>query len=75
MPNTGFGTLDAELWKPLLSAEGGTEPRAALAKLGLLTATGADMHRATVAGVLLCTREPDQWLANATVAATRYRGD
>ena len=74
VPNTGFGTLDAELWKPLLSAEGATEPRAALAKLGLLTAADADVHRATVAGILLCTREPDQWLANATIAATRYRG-
>ena len=74
VPNTGFGTLDAQLWKPLLSAEGATEPRAALAKQGLLTADG-DGYRATVAGVLLCTREPDLWLPNATIAATRYRGD
>ena len=40
---TGFGTLDRALWKPLLSAEGAGDPALAMEKLGLLArgATGA----------------------------------
>ncbi len=71
---TGFGSLDESLWKPLLSAPGAAEPEVALAKLGLLTETENGARRATVAGVLLCCRNPDQWLPNACITATRYRG-
>ena len=74
VPNTGFGTLDEALWKPLLSAEGAENPETALAKLALLAPDEAGVVRATVAGVLLCTRNPESWLPNAGIAATRYRG-
>ncbi|MDE0629805.1 MAG: putative DNA binding domain-containing protein [Bryobacterales bacterium] len=33
---TGFDTLEPALWRPILSAEGATEPELALAKLALL---------------------------------------
>lgn len=72
--NTGFRTLDESLWKPLLSAEGAAYPEIALTKLALLGADEAGVLRATVAGVLLCTRNPEQWLPNACITATRYRG-
>ena len=72
--NTGFRTLDESLWKPLLSVEGAADPEAALMKLALLALDEAGTPRATVAGVLLCTRNPEQWLPNACIAATRYRG-
>ena len=71
---TGFGTLDESLWKPLLGAEGATEPEAALGKLTLLAPDEAGTPRATVAGVLLCTQNPEGWIQNACIAATRYRG-
>lgn len=74
IPDTGFKTLDESLWKPLLSAEGAADPEAALVKLALLATDDAGVLRATVAGVLLCTRNPEQWLSNACVTATRYRG-
>ncbi len=74
VPDTGFGTLDETLWKPLLSAEGAADPETALAKLALLAPDEAGVVRATVAGVLLCTRNPETWLPNASIAATRYRG-
>ena len=74
VPNTGFGTLDESLWRPLLSAEGATNPEAALAKLALLAPNEAGVPRATVAGVLLCTRDPEEWLPNAGIMATHYRG-
>ena len=74
VPDTGFGTLDEWLWKPLLTAEGAADPESALGKLALLKPDEAGILRATIAGVLLCTRNPEQWLPNACITATRYRG-
>jgi len=74
VPETGFRTLAEALWKPLFSAEGATEPEAALAKLALLGHDAAEVLRDTVAGLLLCTPTPERWLPNACVTATRYRG-
>ena len=74
LPDTGFGTLDESLWKPLLTAEGAANPESALGKLALLVPDEAGIPRSTVAGVLLCTRNPEQWLPNACITATHYRG-
>ena len=71
---TGFATLDEELWKPLLSAEGLVDPEVALEKLGLLAADEHGVTRATVAGVLVCTAHPEQFLPSAAVTAVRYQG-
>ena len=74
VPDTGLGTLDEALWKPLLSAEGRADPETALEKMGLL---GQDEHgtvRATVAGLLFCSHGPEEWLPNACITATHYRG-
>ncbi len=71
---TGFETLDKSLWRFLLSAEGAMAPEPSLRKLALLTNDDAGILRATVAGVLLCTQNPTQWLPNACITATRYRG-
>ena len=74
VPGTGFKTLVEPLWRPLLSAEGAAEPKASLGKLALLDDDDAGVPRATVAGILLCTPNPEQWLPNACITATRYRG-
>ena len=74
LPGTGFATLDEKLWKPLISAAGATDPKTALEKMTLLAADDAGILRATVAGVLLCAREPEQWLPGARIIATCYRG-
>ena len=75
IPETGFGSLDESLWKPLLSAEGAATPELALEKMGLLTHDQNGVIRATVSGVLLCTRSPEEWLPNAYITATCYRGN
>ena len=75
VPGTGSGALDESLWKPLLSAEGAAAPELALEKMGLLTSDENGTLRATVAGVLLCTRSPEEWLPNACISATCYRGN
>ena len=71
---TGFGTLEEALWKPLVSAEGAATPELTLEKMGLLALDENGTMRATVAGVLLCSESPDQWLPNACITATRYIG-
>lgn len=74
VPETGFGSLDESLWKPLLSAEGATDPELALEKMGLLIKDENGITHATVAGLLLCSHSPEQWLPNACISATCYRG-
>ena len=74
LPDTGFQTLDESLWKPLLTAEGAADPESALVKLALLAPDETGTPRATVAGVLLCTQNPEQWLPSACITATCYRG-
>ena len=74
VPETGFRTLDEVLWKPLLSTEGAADPSAALEKMGLLSRGENGIRRATVAGVLLCSAAPEEWLKNACITATCYRG-
>ena len=72
---TGFGSLDESLWKPLLSTVGAADPESALERMGLLTSDENGATRATVAGVLLCSRSPEEWLPNASIVATCYRGN
>ena len=74
VPQTGFQTLNERLWEPLLSVAGAADPRRALMNLRLLASDEADVDRATVAGVLLCADSPQEWLPQATIIATRYRG-
>ena len=62
---TGFRTLEEELWKPLLSAEGAADPESAMEKMGFLADDEHGVKRATVAGLLLCSRSPQEWLPNA----------
>lgn len=75
VPETGFGSLDLDLWKPLLSAEGASSPQIALEKMGLLRADRHGKIRATVAGLLICSNRPRQWLPSAYITATHYRGN
>jgi len=74
VPGTGFHTLQEHLWEPLLSATGAADPRRALLNMRLLATDETGVGRATVAGVLLCTDSPQEWLRQATITATSYRG-
>ncbi len=74
VPQTGFETLSERLWEPLLSAAGADNPSRGLMNLRLLAQDEAGVDRATVAGILLCARSPQEWLPQATIVATHYRG-
>lgn len=74
VPETGFGSLDEALWKRLVSVHGMRDPVVALEKMGLIARDDQGTPRATVAGLLLCARAPEERLAHACVTATCYRG-
>ena len=59
----------------MLSTVGAADPESALERMGLLTSDENGITRATVAGVLLCCRSPEEWLPNACITATCYRGN
>jgi ATP-dependent DNA helicase RecG len=73
VPETTLTDLDERLWRrfvgPYWADDIGT-----LRKMRLLTLDDAGHQRATVAGVLLCCREPERWIPGAFVQAVRYRG-
>ena len=72
---TGFATLDDKLWKPLLSATSAHDPQAALRRMSLLADDHNGRSCASVAGLLLCASDPQQWLPNARIVATCYAGE
>lgn len=74
VPNTGFNTLSKTLWEPLLSSTGSENPQQGLINLRLLKVDESGNIRATVAGILLCSKKPEKWLPQATIMATCYRG-
>ncbi len=74
IPNTGFKTFNPKLWEPLLSATNASDPHQGLMNLRLIAVDKTDISRATVAGILLCTEAPNEWLPQATIMATHYRG-
>ena len=75
VPRTGPGDLDYALTRRFLSDEaaetGATE--AAARKLGLVA--DDDAAQLTLAGVLMCTREPQRWLPHASIQAVSYAGE
>ena len=75
VPDTGFGSLDESLWRSLLSVTGAAVPEVALTRMGMLTLDEHDATRATVSGLLTCSRNPEYWLRNAYITVARYRGD
>ena len=59
----------------MLSTVGAADPESALEKMGFLTSDENGTTRATVAGVLLCSHSPEEWLPNVSIVATCYRGN
>lgn len=74
VPQTSFQDLEESLWRRFVAIN--TEaPATTLRKLKLLAwEEAAQAERATVAGVLLCARHPENWLPSAYIEAVRYRG-
>ncbi|HSS49258.1 MAG TPA: ATP-binding protein [Thermoanaerobaculia bacterium] len=73
VPETSFRDLTPELWERFLP-QSPEDPQSILRKMKLLTEDDLGEERASVAGILLCSRRPDTWLPGAYVEAVRYRG-
>jgi predicted HTH transcriptional regulator len=73
VPGTSLADLDETLRRRFIAVSPG-DPLATLRKLKLISTDEANMERATVAGVLLCSRHPEAWLPGAYIEAVRYRG-
>ena len=67
--------LDENLWKPLLSSEDVSNPEIGLEKIRMLAQDEHGVMRATVAGILICSKTPTEWLRSACIRATHYRGN
>ena len=73
VPETSLADLDEDLWRRFLPATP-DDPVLSLRKLRLLTMDEDGKERATVSGVLMCSRHPEKWLPGAYIEAVRYRG-
>lgn len=73
VPDTTLADLDERLWRRLLGPSAGDEI-GTLRKMRLLTVDDGGQDRATVAGILLASREPERKLPGAFIQAVRYRG-
>ena len=74
VPGTTFGDLDDELTRRFLRRGGGLAEDD-LRKLRVVAADELDFSRLTVAGVLMCTRAPGNWLPHAQIQAVSYAGE
>ena len=76
VPRTTPGDLDYALTRRFLQNDSGEEGVSELAARKLrLVADDDGEARLTLAGVLLCTREPQRWLSHAYVQAVSYAGE
>ena len=73
VPETSFRDFALELWQRFLPPSP-EDPESTLRKMKLLTEDDLGELRASVAGILLCARNPETWLPGAYVEAVRYRG-
>ena len=74
VPRTLPAHLDEELTRRFLR-EDAELTEDTLHKLRIVAADEEDVVRLTLAGVLLCTREPQQWMPHAYIQAVSYAGE
>ncbi len=71
---TGLETLESGLVDRFISSRTRQADETQLAKLGLVREDESGVPRATVAGVLLCTERPDDYIGGAAIEAVCYSG-
>lgn len=74
VPGTSLDDLDAELTRRFLRQGSGLDEDN-LRKLRVVAADENGLFRLTVAGVLMCTLEPGNWLPHAHIQAVSYAGE
>ncbi len=74
VPRTGLDSLNAQLTDRFLR-EGQERNESSLGKLRIMAKDDEGELRVTLGGVLLCTRNPGQWLPHAQIQAVSYAGE
>lgn len=74
VPRATLGDLDEALWRRFVTPRITESPEQLLTKLAMASQDDAGTWRPTVAGVLLASREPHQFLSSAFVQAVAYHG-
>jgi ATP-dependent DNA helicase RecG len=67
--------LDPALWQRFLTKRSDTQRESFLGKMAMARQDEEGTWRPSVAGVLLASKQPHQWLPNAFVQAVAYRGE
>ena len=72
--DTGVKSLHRRVWRGYVSSRVSDSPEVALTKLKFVKEDSSGDLLATVGGVLLASKAPQEWLPNAWIQAVRYRG-
>ncbi len=75
VPGTSVADLDIDLTNRFLTVETHDSRESTLRKLGIITNDLEGVARLSVAGMLLCTTQPDKWFPHAYVQAVAYAGN
>ena len=73
VPGTSWNDLDRELARRFMRQD--TEVTEDVLRKLRIVADDDGVARLTVAGVLMCTREPERWLPHAEIQAVSYAGE
>jgi len=73
VPNTSMESFDEQLWSRFTRSNI-DDPITVLRKLRLIAPDSDGKEKATVAGVLMCSGNPHDWLPGAFIEAVNYRG-
>ena len=73
VPDSQLTSLAEPLWRRLVKGNRGDD-HSTLLKMKILTSDESGEERPSVAGILMCSREPRIWLAGAFIQAVLYRG-
>ena len=75
IPGAELDDLSADLWERFRTPRTSDPRDGLLVKLRLARPDESGVLRPTVAGVLMATEDPRQWLSNAYIQAVAYRGN
>jgi predicted HTH transcriptional regulator len=70
---TSMENLDESLWKRFIGTSF-EDSETVLKKLRIIAVDNEGIDRATVGGLLMCSRRPNEWLSGAFIEAVFYRG-
>jgi predicted HTH transcriptional regulator len=73
VPDTSLADLDEHLWSRFTRSNL-DDPVTIMRKLRLIALDSDGSEKATVGGLLMCSRDPHEWLPGAFIEAVLYRG-